>query len=263
MPLYTDTFFTCYVLILSFILGTVFGSFINCMASRIVAGENWLKGRSHCDACGHVLKAVDLIPVVSYLIQHGKCRYCGKKMSSRYMWTEVCMGLAFVGVVLNYGALNFHVLRDWALICILLGLSLVDLETYEIPDGFIIAGLVIWAVTIPLMKLDGVDIGSYVKTGLLGGVGIAGGRLVISLIMDKILKKESLGGGDVKLLFMVCLYLGLAQGLLCLILACMIGLCFVLLLKKGKIAFGPSISLAVYLVLIIGPEVVSWYFGLF
>ncbi|NCB32314.1 MAG: prepilin peptidase [Erysipelotrichia bacterium] len=260
MSIYGDTFITCYVLILSFILGTVFGSFINCMASRIAEGKNWISGRSHCDSCGHVLQIQDLVPVFSYLFLHGKCRYCGTKMDHRYMLTEIGMGMAFVGVVLHYGQLNVFVLRDWALTCVLLGLSLVDLQTYEIPDGFIIAGLIIYAASIPF---SGVNPWEYMKSGLLGGAVISGSMLMLSLIMDKILKKDTLGGGDVKLLFMSCLYLGLGSGLFCLILACILGLIFVVLLKKEKIAFGPSISLAVYTSLIVGPAIVSWYLSLF
>lgn len=263
LGLYVDPFLTGYILVLSFILGTVFGSFINCTAGRIVAGESWLKGRSKCDSCGHVLEARDLVPIWSWVFLKGKCRYCGTRVSARYMLTELGLGLAFAGIVLSHGGLNWLVLRDWALTVVLLGLSLVDLEIYEIPDGFIIAGLVIWAVTLPLVKMNGVNIGSYVNDGLFGGAGIAGGMLVLSMIMDKVLKKESLGGGDVKLLFMTGLYLGFAKSLLSLIVACIVGLFFVVSLKKQKIAFGPSISIAVYLTLVCGSQVVSWYLGLF
>ena len=83
------------------------------------------------------------------------------------------------------------------------------------------------------------------------------------MIMDKILKKESLGGGDIKLLFMVCLYVGTYEGLLILFLSCLIGLLFVVILKERKIAFGPSISIATFLVLLYGYHFIEWYLGLF
>ena len=68
------TFLTIYIYFITFFLGTVFGSFINCMSWRIVNGENVLKGRSHCTACNHVLGVRDLFPVLSYLFLKGKCR---------------------------------------------------------------------------------------------------------------------------------------------------------------------------------------------
>lgn len=263
LELYQDSFLTGYILVLSFLLGTVFGSFINCTAGRIAAGVSWLKGRSCCDSCGHVLAPIDLVPIWSWVFLRGRCRYCGAKVPARYMLTELGLGLAFIGIVLSRGGLSWLTVRDWALTVILLGLSLVDLEKYEIPDGFIIAGLAVWAITLPLVRMSGVNLGSYMTDGLVGGFGIAGGMLAIAMIMDRVLKKESLGGGDVKLLFMTGLYLGFAKSLLSLIVACIVGLVFVVSLKKQKIAFGPSISIAVYLTMILGSQVVSWYLGLF
>lgn len=67
MMLWLSTPITIYILILAFVLGSVFGSFVNCMAWRMVNGENVFKGRSHCTHCGHVLGAMDLVPVFSYL----------------------------------------------------------------------------------------------------------------------------------------------------------------------------------------------------
>ena len=139
-----------YCAILAAVLGAVFGSFINCAAWRIAHGESFLKGRSHCAECGHELKALDLVPVFSYLFLRGKCRYCGKKISPRYMITELLLAAAFVGIVLRFG-ISGETLRYLGLSVILLGLSLVDLETYRIPNGFIIAGIIWWAVTIPLV----------------------------------------------------------------------------------------------------------------
>ena len=72
--LYADPFLTVYCCLLAALLGACMGSFLNCAAWRIVHGESVLRGRSHCDACGHVLTVRDLIPVVSYLAAHGRCR---------------------------------------------------------------------------------------------------------------------------------------------------------------------------------------------
>lgn len=78
-----------YVLFFSFLIGAVLGSGVHCMFARKAAGESWLKGRSHCDSCGHVLGALDLIPIVSYLISRGRCRYCGAKIPINCLIAEV------------------------------------------------------------------------------------------------------------------------------------------------------------------------------
>ena len=138
--LYTDGFITFYMYTVVAILGLIFGSFINCMAWRIVHKESVWKGRSHCASCGHPLKAMDLIPIVSYLFLKGKCRYCKEKVSIRYMLTELLLAIVFISFIWKYD-ISFLALRYMVLACILLGLALVDLESYEIPDGFIISGV--------------------------------------------------------------------------------------------------------------------------
>ena len=202
---------------------------------------------------------MDLIPVFSYIFLKGKCRYCGTKLSPRYMLTELFLGICFVLCFLSRKTLDYILIRDLILIVILLGLSLVDLDSYIIPDGFIIAGIINWLISIIFVS----DRLNYVKNGLIGAFVIAGVILGVSLVMDKVLQKESLGGGDVKLLFMVCLYTGAFKGFFLLFLSCVIGLLFVLLLKKDRIPFGPSISLATFVVLLYGQRFLEWYLNLF
>ena len=73
-----------YCCVVSALLGAVFGSFLNCAAWRLGHGESVLRGRSHCTACGHVLGAADLVPILSWLFLRGKCRYCGSRIPARY-----------------------------------------------------------------------------------------------------------------------------------------------------------------------------------
>lgn len=256
--LHQNFYITLYILTVTFILGAIFGSFINCMALRTVFGESVMQGRSHCAVCGHPLSAGDLIPIFSYIFLHGKCRYCGEKISPRYMATEIAMALGFIAIVIRFDV-TFTALRYLVLLCILMALSLVDLEKYEIPDRFIIAGIVWWAATMPLMDIS---IKTQLKDGLIGAFAIAGSMLVLSLIFDRVTGKESLGGGDIKLLFMTGLYLGLFAGLFSLIAACVIGIIFVLVLKQNRIPFGPAISLATILGALFGSNIVNWYISI-
>lgn len=248
-----------YVLVMSFILGTIMASFLTCQADRIANKKDWIKGRSCCDSCGHELHAGDLIPIVSYLKNKGKCKYCGSKIPKSCLYGELLLGVLFVGIVNEYG-LTIYALRNLILTCVLFGLSIVDLMKFEIPDGYIITGIVAWLITSLLIPLPFL---MQLKHGLLGGFVISGFMLLITLIFEHIAKKEGMGGGDIKLFFMVGLYLGLPVSLLNLILACFIGLIFVLLLKQSKIPFGPSISIATYISLLYGDAIVLWYLSLF
>lgn len=100
------------------------------------------------------------------------------------------------------------------------------------------------------------------EKGLIGAFVIAGAMLLLAVIFDKVTGKESLGGGDVKLFFMTGLYLGPWIGLFNLIVACIIGIIFVVVMKQRKIPFGPAISIAVFISILVGNNVISWYLSL-
>lgn len=250
MSIYESAPLMIYCIVMAFILGSVFGSFLNCVSDRIIHHEKWWTGRSKCDNCGHPLGIIDLFPILSYIFLRGKCRYCGTKLSSTYVWSEGILGLLFALYVGIHGKLDFVLFKDLGLITCLYGLSLSDLKSYEIPDGFILFGCAWWLLF------------DFHVGGLLSGFVIAFSILCITWIMEKILKKEAMGGGDIKLFFMVGLYLDIILSLFNLILACVIGIVFVIGMKKNKIPFGPSISIATYLSLLFGTQFVSWYFSL-
>ena len=274
-----------YILILAFLFGTVFGSYIDCMAWRLVHHERVARGRSHCDVCGHALGAGDLIPIVSYLRSGGRCRYCGAKFSAESTWVELALGLGFAAIVYKFD-ISFVALRYLGLLVILMGLSLVDQKTLLIPDRFHVAGILWWLLTLPLiactqgrglteaLSITGVRLPlanapglqdgllTDLKWGLISAFGVGLLMLLISLAFDKLTGKESLGGGDIKLLFMTGLYMRPGVTLFNLMLSCFVGLFIALGLKKDKIPFGPSISIAVFLSILFGSEFVAWYTGL-
>ena len=131
--LYATPLITAYCVFVTALLGLVFGSFCNAWAWRLVHGESITRGRSHCASCGHTLSARDLVPLVSYLSLHGKCRYCGAPIGKRYPLAEVTLALAFVALVLRYG-LTLTALRFLIVAALLLVASLTDLESQEIAD---------------------------------------------------------------------------------------------------------------------------------
>lgn len=255
--LYLTPFITAYCLTLTAIIGAVLGSFLNCAAWRIAHNERVSKGRSHCPKCEHTLGPMELIPVVSWLFQKGRCKSCGEKISIRYPLTELFLAAMFVTAVLRFGV-SVLLVRNLIYGCCLFTLSLVDWEIYEIPDRFHLISIAAFVLYLPLAEKPVFRL----IWGFGGGIAVAAGMLMISLVMDKILKKESLGGGDIKLVFVSGLYLGSLGNLFMLILACILGLMMVAIRKNSRIPFGPALSLAIWIFLLFGEGFVNWYLGL-
>ena len=290
--LYESPLITAYSVGVTLVLGLCMGSFLNCLAWRLVNGESVLKGRSHCTSCGHVLAAVDLVPVFSWLSTHGRCRYCGDRVSVRYPATEILCATVYVSLLLRYG-LTLETVELIAFSSILLVLSLTDLETYVIPNITIVAAIVVRLLYVVIGGIVGIHelAGTLIAT-LVGGFAVAVPVLLLALVMDRLLGRDSLGFGDVKLLFVAGMYFGWQQCLFLIIVACVIGIVFGALGsrhaqigddKSGEesgeeqgddsqeqsdaeahlIPFGPAIALACWITMLFAPQLLSWYFGLF
>ena len=185
--LYAAPAITIYSCFIAALLGACMGSFLNCAAWRIVHGESVLRGRSHCDVCGHVLAPRDLVPVFSYVFSHGRCRYCGAKLSPRHAVGEAVAALVFVSLLLRYD-ISLRTLEAWAVACLLLACAFADLEGYIIPDRFIAVGVVLFIVTLFFVP----DPGKRALDGLIGGVAVGGGVLLLALLMEKLLRRDAM-----------------------------------------------------------------------
>ena len=256
----TDLYFRVIVYVYAFLLGSIMGSFLNCMAIRICHNVSFVKGRSVCDECGHVLGPLDLIPIFSYILNRGKCRYCGAKLSARYLISEIVAGLSYLFIVIKFG-LTLETIKYLVLVSLMLAISFADLEDYLIPDRFIVVGLINRLVFILL----GSSIKQELISSLIGGLVISLPILIISIIMTKILKRDAMGGGDIKLFFMLGTYFGIGENLLSVLMACIVGIIFSVITKKTKeeFPFGPSICLAYYITILFGSSIVNWYINLF
>ena len=246
-----------YLVFISFIFGLVMGSFCNAWAWRIVNGEKIQKGRSHCPKCGHTLAAKDLVPLFSWLFLKGRCRYCKEPISKRYPLTELISGTWYLSMVLRYG-FSLTTVRFLLLGSILLVMSLVDIDIMELPDGLMAA-----AAVISLIRLAE-DISSW--KSMLWGLVPAAVLLGVVLIMDRILKKDSMGGGDIKLMAVLGLHFGAAQSIFLLIVSCIIGLLAAKLARKDRetaFPFGPSLSLAAWVTALAGGPLIELYLSLF
>ena len=225
-----------------FVCGTLSGSFFNCMAMRIVRGKDWTRGRSECPYCGHVLKASDLIPLFSYLFLKGRCRYCHAKISLRYPVSEAVSGCFYVLFFLKDG-FSVDLFFELVLFSVFFALSLVDMDSYLIPDRFIILGILNRFVLRcfrkePLLFLK----------DLAGGLSVAILLYLIASLVSYLHQRESFGGGDIKLIFMIVLYTGIYEGAYALLYASLLGLLFMRIKKKEMIAFGPFLCLGALMV---------------
>jgi len=277
--LYLTPFLTAYILVLAFIFGAVFASFLGCMGWRMSKGESVLKGRSHCDSCGHILKGRDLIPIISYIARGGKCAYCKATIPKSSLIGEILLAVIFVLATLRW-ELTPKLILTLVFICILYLLSLVDIYIQEIPDGCLllaIAARFIYYFVFEQFQLDSLMylIGS--------GFSVALPLLLLTLLMEKLWKKDAMGGGDIKLIFVTGLYLGWEKNLLMMLVACIIGIVVGLSQAKGEISedesqavseeteemegdyfpFGPSIASATVFCMFFGDRILSWYLSLF
>ena len=226
-----------------FLIGSAVGSFLNVVIYRLPRGESIVKPGSHCPHCDSPVKPYDNIPILSWLLLRGKCRSCKGEISIRYPAVELSSALWFVWMYLQFG-LSWEFAQYLTLGIILLAISMVDLATKLIPDSVLLVGGVsalIFAIMGNVISL---------KESLMGGAVMGGVLLAIALIGEFVLKKESMGFGDVKLSVMIGLFIGWEMALLAVFLSAIfasvisIGGLLVGRMKFGKpFAFGPFLAL--------------------
>ena len=243
-----ENYETLYI-ILFFIVGAVMGSFYHVVASRLAKNESIITPKSHCESCNEPLKWYELIPIVSYVIQGGKCRHCHTKLNPSYLMMELCTGILF--------AVCYHVFDDSILdlivallfVSALIIIIISDIENMIILDEV----LVVSATGIIIAKLCMGDIYQTCLDILFGVLSFLT-MYAVKKMGDAIFKQESLGGGDIKLMFLVGLVLGYEMAICNIFLATFIAFpiaLFLLLKKKDNIIpFGPFLSMAAIIIFI-------------
>lgn len=246
-----------YYLIYFVLAGLIIGSFLNVCLFRIpkdisvVSGNN---GRSFCPHCQRNLLWYDMIPVLSYLLLKGKCRFCRNKISLRYPAIELMNAIVWGFLGWRYG-LTINAFVYCLLFSILLALAYVDYQTMEIPDVFQLCILLLAVVS--LFNGNGLNI----TDRILGSIIISVPMLLIAILI------QGFGIGDVLLMFVSGLLLGWRAILLAFFLAVFSGgaHAFVILLlgkKEKRIAFGPHLALGIMIAAIWSERMLSWYFRL-
>ena len=207
-----------YFTILLFIFGTILGSFYNVVGYRLPRGESIAFPPSHCTKCNHRLSALELIPIFSFLFQKGKCKNCKAKISWFYTIFEFITGIMFAISYLVFG-LSMDLVIAITFISMLLIVIISDYQTMIIPDELLIfTGILL---IIEIFIKSGLNI---MLSSLLNGVIMFAIMFIIKLIGDFMFKKESMGGGDIKLMFIYGLVLGWPTSCVSICLASFIGL---------------------------------------
>ncbi len=238
-------------------LGAAIGSFLNVCISRLPVGESVVKPRSRCPKCSEPVRWHDNIPVISWLILRGRCRFCRESISWQYPAVEIATLAIWVGMAVAFGPTERGLIGA-VLLTILLAIALTDAQHYIIPDQLSIGGLAAGlamsffpGAPTPLMSLAGAALGF----GVLFAVGWAG---------ERAFKKPAMGGGDMKMMAMVGAFLGPLGSMLTIFLGALAGSVIFgpISLKTGKLVpFGVFLALGAAVTFLFGDWLIEWYTG--
>jgi leader peptidase (prepilin peptidase)/N-methyltransferase len=224
-------------------LGAVVGSFLNVLIYRIPRQISFVVARSRCVWCGAQVRALDNIPLVSYVLLRGHCRACSAPISPRYPAVEALTAALFVGCIWKYGASPAAAVA--ALLCALLvALALIDLEHYLLPDKLTLPGVLLGLALQPffptVLLLDAI-------LGALLGAGIL---ILLINFWYWLREEEGMGMGDVNMLAMVGAFLGWQGMLITLTVASLIGALFGIgLILSRRLGFKSRLPFGVFLAL--------------
>lgn len=239
-----------------FILGLLIGSFLNVCIYRLPQNQSIITPPSHCMICNSRLKPWDLIPVISYLLSRGRCRYCGTAFSGRYALVELLTASLFVWCLEVFGPTP-ELIKALILTAFFIVITFIDYDHQLILDKVLLwlsgAGVVINLWIGSVSPLD------MLIAGLIGG----GLLLIIALVSG-----GGMGGGDIKFAAALGLCFGWQYLLLTLLLSFVFGgiggvllLVFKIKSRKDFIPFGPFIALAALFTLLYGNNMITWYMG--
>jgi len=243
------------------LLGAVLGSFLNVVIFRLPRGQSVVTGRSKCPNCHNVVAAYDNVPVLGWVLLRGKCRRCAWRIPARYPVVEALSATAAGAVVWAYGA---TLLAAWtyAFAALALVITLIDWDYQIIPDPLSLGGVVLgWVGAVVCLDLD-------LTQSIVGSLVGAGVILVIAIAYRLVRKIHGMGGGDVKLMAMIGAFLGWQMIFPVLFIAAFFGSIYGVILMRGKgdgktaVAFGSFLAPAAVVMMVFGPQIMTWYLSL-
>lgn len=254
-----------YLSILAFIFGSAIGSFLNVVIFRLKSGKSIAFGRSECSSCEKKLSAKDMIPIVSFLMLRGRCGYCGKKLSYQYVLVEIVTALLFLAVFLFLGGESFaqtfdvsellSLLMYAAFASLFVVIFVYDLKHYEILNKVVLFGCGLWVVSLFILPVS-------IESAVIGAFSYGFFMLLLFVLSSG----KWIGGGDVKLAFLIGAIVGF-PGVLATFFITYIGGALVALVLIGvskkkfgdKIPFGTFMTVGAVLSFFIADAMIKWY----
>ena len=241
------------------LLGIVLGSFLNTCIYRIPQKQSIISPASCCTSCNAGLNAIDLIPIASYVILMGKCKYCGDKIGVRYILIEILTGIIALVLFLKWG-LNIKFILYGIFACLLICIFFIDYDYLIIPDGLIYLGI-LYGVVCKLILYKNENLRLAFINGILGFV--LGGFIFLLLA---IITRDGIGGGDIKLVSMLGFYFGWQNIILIALISFLIGgliASFLLVTGvknlKDPIPFAPFLILSSLIIFLYKDLILYWY----
>jgi leader peptidase (prepilin peptidase)/N-methyltransferase len=266
--------------LLAFGFGLLIGSFLNVCIYRLPRDLSVVRPRSYCPACEKQIAWYDNVPVLSYVLLRGRCRFCKTRISARYPVVEVITGALFFIYVLRMGP-TLAAVKYCVLGALLTGLLSSDLEERILPDEFTLGGTLLglgFAFLIPVQDFAAhmllwvlkIDLNQRIVSFLEALIGAALPAFVLWLgghLYEKLRKREGMGFGDVKMLLMVGAFLGFRDTILTMVigsvLGSIVGYLYIRFTQKEistyELPFGTFLSVGGITVTLLGPTVFEWY----
>jgi leader peptidase (prepilin peptidase) / N-methyltransferase len=278
-----------------FVLGLVFGSFLNVCITRVPRDQSIVLPGSHCQTCGASIRWRDNVPLLSWIFLRGRCRDCSARISFRYPAVELLIAVLFTACYAWFGP-TWLTLKFCIFSCLMVGLLFMDAETGLLPREFTYTGILLglaFALSVPmdswgtqvLLNAYGVHLSATrisILDSTLGALAGAGFFFVASGIYFLLRKRQGMGSGDFALIAMSGTFLGLRLTLLVIFLATLTAASYALvliarqvghernagasfreMLQSGEIPFGVFISASSLAVAFFGEAVWRWYTGFF
>ncbi|HSC32726.1 MAG TPA: prepilin peptidase [Gemmatimonadaceae bacterium] len=262
----------------AFVLGAIFGSFLNVCVARWPKDLSVVSPRSRCPRCGHQITWWENIPMASWLLLRAKCRGCRQPISAVYPLVELVVALGWLAALLEFGP-TLTALRVAVFGTILLGIMLTDATAYVIPDGFTAFGVVwalVMAIAAAVMRETSVFANLY--DSAIGACVGAGVIAIAGWLGEMAFKKEAMGFGDVTLMAMVGAHLGVGRTFLTVFFGAALGAVIFLLVvfpiayvrsRRAReefdaplVPFGVFLAPAAMIALLWGGPLINWYRGL-
>jgi leader peptidase (prepilin peptidase) / N-methyltransferase len=246
------------VLVIAGIAGLMIGSFLNVCISRWQELETIVATRSHCPKCKKEIAWYDLVPLLSFALLKGNCRYCKEKISWQYPLIELLTAFVALATVAKLG-LNETSLLLFALFSLLIVISVIDIQSMVIPDEYSLPAVLLAFVTAFFIA------DQTMFSAALGAL-VAGGFIASLVILSK---EKWMGMGDISLAVILGLIGGLAGSVVGLVVAffagTLVGLVMLLLRRKGmkdSLPFGPFLALGSFVAALWGSELATWYLAI-